>query len=125
MFGKNGLVQSGIFSKGKIAPAFDFTNHASSFLSISGKYTKLHDCIQFGDRNKADRLHGKGIVIRMNILDSIRIGYYNDGLSAPGNYLYIFSNGNLQVGEQYLKDGKLCDRGTRYLTNGTSEEFDH
>jgi len=43
VFGEDGLVQSGIYSNDKLAVAFDFTNQASGFMSISGKYTKIDD----------------------------------------------------------------------------------
>jgi len=103
VFGEDGLVQSGIFSNGKLAVAFDFTNQASGFLSISGNYTKTADCIEFGERNEANNLHGKGIII--SSFGTIYICYWNNGRFAPGNYLYIESDGDFSVGEYYMKDG--------------------
>ena len=57
----DGLVQSGIFSNGKLAVAFDFTNQASGFMSIGGKYTKTNFESTFGEHNDDDKLHGRGI----------------------------------------------------------------
>jgi len=69
----------------------------------------------FGEVNRDNNLHGKGISITENC---IAIGYYNDGYLAPGNYLFINDWGDFSVGECYLKDGKLCDRSTHYKLNG-------
>jgi hypothetical protein len=41
-----------------------------------------------------------------------------------GNYIYIDSNGEFQVGEIYLKDGDKWERGTEYNTDGTEEKYD-
>ena len=75
-----------------------------------------------GEFNEDNKLHGRGMNNYYNGI--IGIGYYKDGECATGNYLEIWSDGNFEVGECYLKDGKLCYRGTQYKTDGTTEEFD-
>ena len=74
-----------------------------------------------GERNSDNNLHGKGIAIWSG---QIHIGYSNNGYDAPGNYLVILSNGDVSVGEVYLKEGKLWDKFTKYLTNGKTEKYD-
>ena len=77
MFGEDGLVQSGLFSDGKLAFAFDVTNKASGFMSISGKYTKTEEESSFGERNEDNKLHGRGIYIGPD--EDINIGYFKNG----------------------------------------------
>jgi len=77
VFGKDGLVQSGLFSDRKLVSAFDVTNQASGFLSISGNYTKDNKIVYkkykhvydstFGEHNQANKLHGRGIYIFSDI----------------------------------------------------------
>ncbi len=38
---------------------------------------------------------------------------------APGNYIDIYSDGDVDVGEVYLKDGVNCYRYIRYKRDGT------
>ena len=72
--------------------------------------------------NSYNKLHGRGIRITPD--GFIVIGYWNDGDGAPGNNLYIYSWGDVQVGEFYLKKGERWERGTQYNTNGTTEKYD-
>ena len=66
--------------------------------------------------------HGRGI--RITPGGYIHIGYFNNGVHAPGYYITIYSDGRFDVGKMYLKDGQLRDRGTRYYGNGVVEKFD-
>ncbi len=43
---------------------------------------------------------------------------------APGNYICIYSHGEFHVGECYLEDDRIRFRGTKYMTDGTTEEYD-
>ena len=80
MFGEDGLVQSGLFSDGKLAFAFDVTNQANGFLSISGKSKKKQSSrtleIRFGEHNENDKLDGRGICINDG---NITVGYWKYG----------------------------------------------
>ena len=57
---------------------------------------------------------------------TIRIGYFDNGYVALGNYLRIFSDGRFEVGECYPNDKSynISYIGTRYMTDGTSEPYD-
>ncbi len=43
---------------------------------------------------------------------------------STGDYIAIFSSGNFEVGERYLKDGERWNRKTEYKTDGTEEQYD-
>ena len=78
----------------------------------------------FGEVDAHNRAYGRGI----KIFDGkfIDIGYWDDGLPAPGNLIGIDSRyGALKVGQCYLKDGKRWKRGTYIRVDGTTEEFDY
>ncbi len=77
------------------------------------------DCI--GERNSENKLHGRGIKIYS--FGRIHIGYWNNGEHAPGNFIWIDSDGEYRVGEMYFKDGKMCWRGTVYKEDGTSQKY--
>jgi hypothetical protein len=47
-------------------------------------------------------------------------------LTGTGHYIYIFSNGDLEVGENYIKNGEPWIRYNRYNRDGTEENgFDY
>ena len=97
-------------------------NKASDSFGKNCKYTTNRKRYGFGEHNEANELHGKGIEIN-SFNGSIHIGYYNNGDDAPGNFIYIYYDGDVNVGEWYMKDGKKCYRGTEYRTDGTTKEF--
>jgi len=86
------------------------------------KFTALNDRKSIGEHNSDNKLHGKSIRIYLN--GEIRIGYWDKGLEAPGNYINIFSDGRFHVGEIYMKDAKKWIKGTRYYTDGRTEVYD-
>ena len=122
LFNEVGLAQSGLFCGRELLLAFDVPNQESSFMGISGKYTKRYNWGHFGEHNDNDKPHGRGILI--SPYGIIHIGYWNIGERAPGKHILIYSDGDLDVGERYLKDGLLFERGTLYRTNGKTEEYD-
>ncbi len=72
-------------------------------------------------------LRGKGMDGRLSCGDisSIFIGYYKNYRSpTTGNYIYIEGWGEFKVGERYIKDGKMWDRGTSYRADGTETQYD-
>ena len=71
--------------------------------------------------NQHNNLDGRGICIFDSGL--ITIGYFDNCYDAPGNYIFIYSDGRFDVGEMCLKDGQMRNRGTRYKKNGTALEF--
>ena len=96
-----------------------FGNAATQHLKF---HTTLFGSKFIGELNSNNNLHGKGICINSN--GTIWIQYWNNGRVAPGNYIYIFSDGRFDVGEFYLKDGKRRLRCTQYFTDGTTQDFD-
>ena len=67
-------------------------------MGICGKYTNKNGDLSFGEHNQENEPHGRGI--EFSIYDAIRIGYFDNGGVAPGtNYIHIYSDGNLYVGE--------------------------
>ncbi len=76
----------------------------------------------FGELNEDNRPQGRGIEI--NTTGFIIIGYYENGYGSPGNYIQIWSGRIFEVGERYIKEGKLWRRGTRYNRDGTEEQYD-
>ena len=53
---------------------------------------------------KNKKFHGRGISITSR--GYIHIRYFNNGFYAPGNYMNIFSDGEVDVGEYYKIDGE-------------------
>ena len=90
---------------GGIIPRLNFQGSNENWLSLkplsASNYT---DSIHFGELNSRFNLHGRGL--KIFTYGNIWIGYFDDGVLAPGNYLYIFGDGNVKVGQVYLKDGK-------------------
>jgi len=103
-------------------------NHSTSLLGLLGlgnsklKFTEKYGSKFIGELNSKNKLQGKGIAIYPS--GFIEIGYFEKGYLAPGNYLWIYSDGKFHVGERYLKDGKRWDKYTQYLTNGKQIKFD-
>ncbi len=76
----------------------------------------------FGEVNYYNALHGRGIRIWGSA--NIDLRYWEYGFETIGNYIYIERYGDFRVGELYLNDGRICDRGTWYYRNGTEETYD-
>ena len=57
------------------------------------------ECI--GEKNEENNPHGRSIRFYSN--GSTYLGYFNNGISAPGKSLLIYSNGRILVGERYEK----------------------
>jgi hypothetical protein len=76
----------------------------------------------YGEVNADGKEHGRGIGLFDD--NTIQIGYYENGGFTTGNYIWIDSDGDFQVGERYMKDGKRLRRGTGYYTNGDEEQYD-
>ncbi len=76
----------------------------------------------FGEINKNNRPHGRGLRIYNN--GHITIGYFQNGFRSTGNYIDIDSDGEFRVGEFYFKDGLECRRGTLYRVDGSEKEYD-
>ena len=77
------------------------------------------DCY-IGERNGNNKIQGKGICIYSD--GTIRIGYFDNGGFALGNYLNIFSDGSFTVGEKYMLNGKKKTQCTQYDTDGRSRQ---
>ena len=77
----------------------------------------------YGELNAAGNKHGRGIKIESG--GNIFIRYFDDGVSAPGNEITIWSDGDVDVGEVFLKDVVRRARGTRYCANGKTPEFEY
>lgn len=68
-----------------------------------------------GEMSDDNKRHGKGIKITPQ---SIHIGYFEDGDSAPGKFITIISDGRFAVGESYWDaDGFLDSKGKTYDTD--------
>ena len=109
---------------GDISERLNLTHDDQDWLSLrpSGvKYTEEWG-EYFGEFNENNEPHGRGIYIFSD--GDIYIQYWNNGRSAPGNYLDIRNDGVVEVGEYYLRDGELRSRGTTYMVDGTSYKFD-
>jgi hypothetical protein len=92
--------------------------HKDRFTGYNGA-----DFADFGEMNADNKFHGRGIVINSD--GDIFIGYCKNGdWRAPGKFIWIFIGGEFEVGERYMKDGKLRDRVTLYKTDGTSKKYD-
>ena len=97
-----------------------FGNISRDALEYSKSY--LSGYHGFGEMNHINNLHGRGIY--MFFQGSIRIGYFNNKWSAPGNFIEIYSDGDVDVGQKYQKYGEIFSRGTRYKADGTSVNLD-
>ncbi len=77
----------------------------------------------YGEVNADGKAHGRGIQIYNS--GSICIDYWKNGRWIPGNYIDIESYGDeFELGEYYIKDGKLWVRGYKYYFNGTERPYD-
>ncbi len=85
-----------------------FGNAANSEL----RFTTDSFGFYIGEHNSDNYLQGRGIYIYSD--GGIGIGYRNKGWVAPGNFISIKSDGDVDVGECYLKDGKRWNKCTRY-----------
>ena len=87
-----------------LSPRLSILNSSKEWLSLRPLNHNKYEShgIQFGELNERNNLHGRGILITK--LGTIRIGFYSDGKSAPGNYLSIWNNGDIYLGECYVKD---------------------
>ncbi len=110
----------------------DFFKWGTELKGYGDRYVKYSDKKEEHGFNEGDKFfgewsketnkpHGRGIYIAS--IGDIFIGYYNNG-DAPGRYITIHSDGDVDVGEYYLKNGERWARGTQYYTDGTTEEFD-
>jgi hypothetical protein len=102
-----------------------FSKHLSfgSILLADIKYTKFaNGDIYIGEMNEDNKPHGRGIVIETN--GNINIAYWDNYKAAPGNYIFIGRDGDIRVGEIYLKEGKRWTRGVLYNTDGKNINYD-
>ncbi len=76
----------------------------------------------YGEVNADGKEYGRSIIIYDN--GYIMIGYFENGWSSTGNYIHIYSDGGFQVGDMYLTDGEIWNRGTSYKTDGTEKKYD-
>ena len=127
-FGVSGKLKSKLYVDGAeeadLIDRINLTSEDSSWLafsSLSSRVSRDFDFLLFGEHNSDDKLNGRGIFTDEN--GNIRIGYWNNGVIAPGNFIKIFSNGVFIVGELYMKDGEKCYRFTQYNKDGTTSEF--
>ncbi len=108
----------------KITPRLTGVKDAQNWLSMQPSPLRYidGDGARFGELNEDNELHGRGIYI--SNYGSIVIGYWENDDSSTGNYINIYSNGEFKVGERYFKDGRICDRGTRYFRDGSEYKYD-
>ena len=85
-------------------------------------YNRMKGQNFIGELNTDNNLEGRGIKIWAE--GDIFIRQWNDGLNAPGHFITIYRGGQLDVGECFLKEGELCEKGTAFYSNGTSEEYE-
>jgi hypothetical protein len=73
-------------------------------------------------QNKNNQPNGRCITISSS--GAIFIGYYKDGGYTVGNWIHIWSDGNIYVGDRYVdSNGSLTRRYTYYKTDGTSRKY--
>ena len=65
------------------------------------RFTDL-DCEQFGELDKYNELHDRGIRLYQD--GGIYITYFGNGKLSTGNYIHIKSDGPFRVGEKYIED---------------------
>ena len=97
-----------------------FGNAANCELKVN---TYKYGYKYIGELNSNNEHHGKGIMIYTS--GNISIGYWNNGLPAPGNYFVIKNDGEFLVGEFYSKEGKKWRKGTEYHTDGKQIKYDY
>ena len=105
---------------------FNFQSNQNDWLLLDYKKCKVvvarGGSVTFGEHDDFDNsLHGRGIEIYPS--GFIDIGYWDNGWRAPGKYIKIFSDGDVDVGEVNMNDGRMCTRGTRYLPDGRVNKF--
>ena len=67
IFGRKGLIASGLFNDGKLLHAFLVENEARDFMALSGKYKIDYRCnINIGEHNNNKKLDGVGLRIFPN-----------------------------------------------------------
>ncbi len=78
----------------------------------------------YGELNADGKWQGRGI--RIENTGRIWIGYWWNGRWSTGNYIRIYSDDKIAVGEVYKKDGygQMRYRGTEYYKNGTEWQYD-
>jgi hypothetical protein len=118
----SGLYQDGV-RVGDITERLNLTHDNQDWLSLRPSDAKYYYEGIFGEFNEKNKLHGRGI--RIDSYGDIFIGYFNKGWRAPGNFILIYKDGDVDVCEHYLKGGENRARGTRYMANGTIYKFDH
>ena len=95
-------------------------------MGVSGKVTNipiLGNIFVGEDNNELNSLNYREI--RIYPRGYIKIGYFNNGESAPGNFIRIWNDGDVNVGEFYMKNGMIRYRYTEYRTDGTTRKHDY
>ena len=127
----------GVFQKGELKIGMPEQSFFSSdfFDFIGEKKIELENnsikCVKqggnnyFGEINAANQQNGRCILIDSDD-GCITVAYYKDGSDAVGNYLLIWNDGDITVGECYESNDRLINfRGTKYYADGTTKDFDH
>ena len=106
----SGLYLDGV-RVGDINKRLNLTHYNKDWLSLRPSGARYFIDNYFGELNEKNIPHGRGIYIFPS--GRIRIQYFNNGRYVPGtNFIDIRHGGDVDVGECYLKDGKMLDRGT-------------
>ena len=115
LFGKKGLIASGLFKDGQLLQTMNVENQASDFMALSGKYTTDYRMNgNIGEHNSNKKLHGKGLRIFPN--GTVWIQSWSDGERVAGSYLNIRNDGAFTVGECYVAslNGRLAVKYNHY-----------
>ena len=102
----------------------DVRNKAIGFMGIGAEGQRCgisvdRGSVYYGEHNAVNRPHGKCIKFDSN--GWINIRYYKDGVGTVGNFICIYRDGWIYVGECYAdSSGAILNKGTRYNTDGTS-----
>ncbi len=108
---------------GDITDRLNLTIDDQDWLSLRPSDNRYFIDDYFGDFDEYNKLNGRGIKID-SFDGSITIAFWKHcNFLAPGNYLAIWSSGDVSVGEYYMKDGMMLDRGTLYRTDGTTKKL--
>jgi len=84
----------------------------------------LGDKVYIGEMGWFSGGHGKGM--KLSKEGNINIQYYKEGKFSVGNFIRIYSNGDIEVGEAYTDtNGNISWRGKLYKADGTTEPFDN